>query len=173
MRDNEEQTMTRTRQEFTISRVLNALRETVWKAWTEADRLEQWWGPKGCKLRVVKLDLRPGGIFHYAMEFQPGQETYGRFIYREIVAPERIAFVTSFADAEGNVIRAPFSEHWPLEVLNHMTLSERGGKTTLSLRGGPLNANETEWKMFVGMFDSMQKGFGGTFEQLEAYLARA
>jgi uncharacterized protein YndB with AHSA1/START domain len=54
-----------------------------------------------------------------------------------------------------------------------MTLSEQGGKTTLTLRGAPINATEEERKTFAGMFDSMRQGFGGTFDQLDDYLAKA
>ncbi len=129
-----------TETEFVIARVFDAPRKLVWKAWTEPERLGQWWGPKGCKIRVIKLDLRPGGIFHYAMQFKPGHDMFGRFIFREIVAPERLVFVNSFSDAEGGITRAPFSQleqKWPLEVLNNVTLSEQNGKTTLTLRGAP------------------------------------
>lgn len=170
-------TATATRAEdFVITRVFNTPRDAVWKAWTEADSLEKWWGPKGCKLRVVKLDFKPGGIFHYAMEFQPGHPMYGRFIYREITAPERLVFVSSFSDEKGGITSAPFpqiKDTWPLEILNTVTLAETGGKTTLTLRGAPVHAKEEERKTFEGMFDSMQKGFGGTFDQLDAYLAEA
>jgi len=162
--------------EFVISRVFDAPRDLVWKAWTQGERLAQWWGPKGCKIRVVKLEVRPGGIFHYAMEFQPGQEMWGRFVYREIAAPERLVFINSFSDAKGGITRAPFSEineTWPLEVLNTLTLSEKNGKTTLTLRGIPINASEDEHKTFEGMFDSLRQGFGGTFDQLTEYLAKA
>lgn len=161
--------------EFTITRTINAPRARVWKAVSEKDELAQWWGPKGSTLRVIQLDFRPGGIFHYAMQFQPGHDMFGRFIYREIVAPEKIVFVSSFSDEQGGITRAPFpqiGETWPLEVLNTWTLTETGGKTTLHLSGGPLNANEAEHKTFVGMFDSMRQGFGGTFDQLDAYLAK-
>ena len=161
-------------QEFTYTRTFDAPRERVWRAWTDAEALAQWWGPKGVTIRVLKLDLRPRGMFHYTMAFQPGHEMYGRFIYREIVAPERIAFVNSFSDAEGGITRAPFpqlGDRWPLEVLNNMTLTEKDGKTTLTLRGGPINATDEERETFVSMFDSMRQGFGGTLDQLAAYLA--
>ncbi len=159
--------------EFAISRTFDAPRDLVWKAWTDGARLAKWWGPKGCTLRVDKLDLRPGGIFIYAMEFQPGQSMWGRFVYREIVAPERLVFVNSFSDASGGITRAPFNEHWPLEVLNVLTLTERDGKTTLNLRGGPINASDEERKVFEDMRDSLRQGFTGTFDQLENYLAQA
>jgi uncharacterized protein YndB with AHSA1/START domain len=163
-------------QEFVITRTLDAPRALVWKAWTEADRLAQWWGPKGCTIRVAKLDLKPGGVFHYAMTFKPGHDMWGRFTYREIVAPERLVFINSFSDPEGGLTRAPFSQldnKWPLEVLNILTLSEEGGKTTLTLRGSPINATDEERETYVSMFDSMRGGFGGTFEKLEAYLKTA
>lgn len=162
--------------EFVITRVFDAPRDLVWQAWTEPERLAQWWGPKGCKIRVVKLDVRPGGVFHYAMQFKPGHDMWGRFTYREIAAPERLVFVNSFSDPDGGITRAPFATigpTWPLEVLNTLTLSEQGGKTTLTLRGGPINATEEERKTYAGMFDSMRQGFTGTFDQLEAYLAQA
>jgi uncharacterized protein YndB with AHSA1/START domain len=162
--------------EFSISRTFNAPRERVWRAFTEADSLAQWWGPKGSAIRVLRLDLRPGGIFHYSMEFQPGHPMYGRFIYREIVAPERLVYVSAFSDAGGGVTRAPFpqiKDSWPLEVLNVMTLTEDAGRTTLSLRGHPIDASAEEMKTYAGMFDSMRQGFGGTFDQLDAWLAKA
>lgn len=159
-------------EDFVISRVFDASRDLVWQAWTEAKHLAQWWGPKGCTIRVVKLDFRPGGIFHYAMQWQSGHDMWGRFIYREIAAPERLVFVNSFSDADGGITRAPFKDTFPLEIANTLTLSEQDGKTTLTLRGGPINATEEERKTFIGMFGSMQQGFGGTFDQLAAYLAK-
>jgi uncharacterized protein YndB with AHSA1/START domain len=166
---------TGTQTEFVITHVFDAPRDLVWKAWTEAERLAQWWGPKGCKIRVIKLEAQPGGIFHYAMQFAAGKDMFGRFIYREIAAPERLVFINSFSDADGGITRAPFSQisqTWPLEVLNTLTLSEQGGKTTLTLRGGPINATDEERKTFAGMFDSLRQGFTGTFDQLAAYLAK-
>jgi hypothetical protein len=58
-------------------------------------------------------------------------------------------------------------------VLNTMTLAERDGRTTLSLVGGPINATEEEHRIFDGMHGSMRQGFGGTFDQLADYLAKA
>jgi uncharacterized protein YndB with AHSA1/START domain len=162
-----------TEKPFTISRTFNAPRNLVWKAWTEAERLAQWWGPKGCEIRVIKLDFRPGGIFHYAMAFQPGQEMYGRFMYRDIAAPECMEYISSFSDPEGGITRAPFggiAADFPLEVLNIMTLTEQGGKTTMTLRGGPVYPSEAERKCYAGMAESMQQGFAGTFDKLDDYL---
>lgn len=159
--------------EFTISRTFNAPRDVVWKAWTDAAALAQWWGPKGCALSVARLDVRPGGMFLYSMDLPNGDKWWGRFLYREVNAPERLVFVSSFSDEHGGITRAPFSDKWPREVLNILTLTEEGGKTTVSLRGGPQDVTAEERAMFEGMFASMQQGFSGTFDQLDQYLAKA
>lgn len=160
-----------TQQDFVVSRVLAAPRELVWKAWAEPKCLAEWWGPKGCTLRVIKVDLRPGGVFHYAMAYKPGHEMWGRFVYRDIAAPERLVYVSSFSDEGAGLTRAPFKDTFPLEILNTLTLREQGGKMVLTLRGRPLNATDEERATFIDMFPSMQQGFGGTFDQLETYLA--
>jgi uncharacterized protein YndB with AHSA1/START domain len=110
-------------------------------------------------------------MFHYGLVSPNGQEMWGRFVYREIVAPEKIVSVNSFSDPNGGITRAPFSDDWPLEMLNKATFSEAKGKTTLTLRSSPLNATEAQMKVFAGHFKSMEGGFGGTFDQLAAYLA--
>ncbi|WP_028612708.1 SRPBCC family protein [Paenibacillus harenae] len=158
--------------EFVITRVLNAPRELVFKVWTEAEHMAHWWGPKGLTLSVVKLDLQPGGIFHYIMRTPDGDEMWGRFLYREIVAPERIVFVNSFSDAEANITRPPFDDPWPLEILNTVTLAEDNGKTTLTLKSSPINATAEEVQVFQAGFDSMEQGYGGTFDQLSEYLEK-
>jgi uncharacterized protein YndB with AHSA1/START domain len=129
-------------------------------------------GPKGFTINVTKLDFRPGGIFHYSMRSTDGHEMWGKFVYREIVKPEKIVFVNSFSDEEGNTVRAPFSPTIPLEILNNFTFTEHEGRTTLTLRGRPINATEEEHKTFADMHESMQEGYGGTFDQLADYLTK-
>ena len=70
-----------TKTDFIITREYNAPRELIFKAWSEADRLVQWWGPKGFQLGVAALDFRPGGIFHYSMQAANGETMWGRFVY--------------------------------------------------------------------------------------------
>ena len=159
--------------QLVITRVFDAPRDLVWKAWTEPDRLALWWGPKGFKLIVAGLDLRPGGVFHYGMRTANGQEMWGKFVYVEVVAPERIVLISSFSDAAGNITRHPMSAAWPLEVMNTLTLTEHDGKTTLILRGGPHNATAEERKTFEDAKTNVQMGFKGTFDQLDEYLASA
>lgn len=159
-------------QSFSISRSFDAPRELVFKAWTEAERLAQWWGPKGFDLEVVSLEVRPGGVFHYRMSNAQGAEMWGRFFYAAVAAPERLIYLSSFSTPEGGVARAPFSEDFPLLVYNVLTFTEENGKTTVSLSSSPIDGTPAEQAFFTGMHASMQQGFGGTFDQLDAYLAK-
>ncbi len=93
----------RSAQEFTFTRSYDAPRELVFEAWSKAEHLAQWWGPRGCEIRVAKLEFRPGGMFHYAMQMPTMPPMWGRFVYREIVAPDRIVFVNSFSDEKGGL----------------------------------------------------------------------
>jgi len=159
-------------QEFSISRVFDAPRDLVWKAVTESDRLTHWWGPKGFTMLLCEVDLRPGGVFRYAMRSPDGHEMWGKWVYRDIVPPERLSSVVSFTDEHAKILRHPASPTWPLEVLNIMTLSEHDGKTTMTISGYPINATEEERKTYDAGRGSMKQGFKGTLDQLEAYLAK-
>jgi uncharacterized protein YndB with AHSA1/START domain len=159
--------------EFTISRTVDAPRELVWKAFTEPERLKHWWGPKGFTVRSCTVDLKPGGVFHYCLVAPNGQELWGRFVYREIAAPERLHFVVSFSDEHGGVTRNPWDENWPLQTLSTITFAEEDGKTAVTVNWVPHDATEKEKATFAAGHDSMRQGWGGTLDQLGEYLAKA
>lgn len=158
--------------EFVITRIINAPLDLIWKANTEADRLAQWWGPKGFKMLKCTIDLRPGGMFHYGMQSPDNSVMWGKFVYREIVPKTKLVFVVSFSDEKAGITRHPMAPNWPAETLNTLTLSEHEGKTTLTLSGGPINATEEERNMFYSAFEGMNQGFKGTYDQLDEYLAK-
>jgi len=158
---------------FVISHTFDAPRDIVWKAFTEPERLNRWWGPKGFPVATSKMDLRPGGTYHYAMSVPGGGLMWGKFVYREIVALERIVFVNGFSDETGSTIRNPMVPEWPLEVLSVFTFTEHGGRTTFTLHWTPINATAEECAMFDSARDGMTAGWSGTLEQLEAHLAEA
>ena len=156
-----------------ISRTFDAPRALVFAAFTEPARMKEWWGPKGAKVLAQKMDLRPGGTYHYGMDYGGGQ-MWGKFIYREIVPPERIVLVNYFSDEHGGVTRHPMAPTWPLENLSTFTFEEvPGGKTKLIIRWEPINATAEEITTFNNAHASMEGGWKGTFEQLEAYLKTA
>jgi uncharacterized protein YndB with AHSA1/START domain len=159
--------------DLVITRAFNAPRTLVWKAWTEPEQLTKWWGPKGMPISVHKFYLRPGGTFHYSMRAADGSDWWGKFVYREIKALEKIVFVNSFSDAKEKITRHPMWPTWPLEVFNTLTFTEQDGKTTLTLRGSPINATEEEQATFEAHIANVQQGFKGTFDQLEEYLANS
>ncbi len=156
--------------EFIVTRTFNAPRNLVYKAFTDAESLAKWWGPKGFNMLVSKLELKPEGLFHYRMQSPEGFEMWGKFVYKEINAPEKIVFISAFSDEQGNTTRAPFSPVWPMEVLNVLTLLEENGKTTLTIKAVPVNATEEERAAFEAGLASMDQGFKGTFDQLDEFL---
>ena len=160
--------------DFVISRVFDAPRELVWQAFTESDRMKEWWGPKGFTVIHSKMDLRPGGTYHYGMKAPNGAAIWGKLAFREIVPPERMVLINSFSDEAGGTTRHPLHQFWPLEMYSIFTFEEQpGGKTKVTIRWSPHNATEEERKTFDTNHDSMRMGWSGSLEQLEAYLAKA
>ncbi|HEU5176035.1 MAG TPA: SRPBCC domain-containing protein [Burkholderiales bacterium] len=158
---------------FEISRTYDAPRAKVWQAWTEPSRLKHWWGPKGFTVHTCKVDLRPGGTFLYGMKAPNGDDMWGKFVYREIKAPEKLVFVVSFSDPQGGVTRHPWSPGWPAYILSTVTFTEQGPKETMvSISWIPHDATEAERRTFEEGRPSMTQGWGGTLDQLEAYLGR-
>lgn len=162
-----------TERPFVISHLFNAPRARMWRAWAEREELMQWFGPAGVTIPAAMLDFRPGGSFHYCMRTPNGRDMWGKFVYREIIAPEKIVLVNSFSDANGGVARHPMVATWPLEMLSTITVVEEGSKTKLTIKWSPLNPTEVEQKTFDSAHDGMRQGWSGTFGQLTGYLAKA
>ena len=73
-----------------VTRVFDAPRALVWKAWTDPDYVVQWWGPKGFTAPVCRIDLRVGGKFLCCMRAPDGKEFWNSGEYHEIVPHEKI-----------------------------------------------------------------------------------
>lgn len=152
--------------ELVITRIFDAPRELVWKAWTEPEHVMRWWGPKGFTSPVCKIDLRVDGRYLNCMRSPEGQDFWSTGVYREIVEPERIVYTDSFSDAEGNVVPAShygLSGDFPLELQVTVTFEEHEGKTKLTLRhvGIPSGAD----------YDGAQQGWSESFDKLADKLA--
>lgn len=154
-----------------IVRSFDAPRALVWKAFTEQERLAQWWGPKGAKITHARLDLRPGGVFHYGMQASSDLFMWGQWAFREVEPPARLVFVSSFSTPDGGIGPCPFPMDFPAEVLSTIEFTETDNRTTLTMTGVPINATEAQRLTFQNMKPGMQMGWGGTFEQLAAYLS--
>jgi len=159
--------------EFVIRRQFDAPLARVWRAWTEAERMAKWWGPKDFDIVSLTIDLRPGGTCHYLLRSPDGQDMWGKLTYREIVPNERLVFIVAFSDEKAGISPHPMHEGWPLQILSTVTFAESQGKTTITVRWVPYEATEAERKVFDDGKDSMQAGWTGTFDRLAAYLAKA
>lgn len=117
-------------QQIVITRVFDAPRGVVFKAWTEPEHMKRWWGPNGFTTPVCRIDLRAGGIFHNCMRSPEGHDYWSKGVYREIIEPERIVCTDCFSDAEGNFVPPThygLSPDWPQEALLTVTFTEHEG----------------------------------------------
>ena len=154
-----------------VTRVFDAPRDLVWKALTEPKHLEHWWGPKGFTSHSPQTRTTPRRHLSLQPANADGREMWGKWVYRELIAPQRLVMVSSFTDEKGNLTRHPFEPNWPLEILGTSTFTEDRGRTTVTVRMVPLNATESESKTFFDRTNFMEEGFAGTFDKLDEYLA--
>lgn len=158
--------------QFRIARSFAAPRQRVWDAFTKPEQMSRWFGPKGATSDVLAFDLRPGGVLHCAIVMPDGSRTFSRSVYREIEPISRLVWVNSFADAQGEIMRAPFFDgRYPLEVLTRVLFEEEGAAgTRVSLTWTPLNASEEERRTIADNTPSFNAGWTGSFDKLDAVL---
>ncbi|MCI0649659.1 MAG: SRPBCC domain-containing protein [Chloroflexi bacterium] len=146
--------------ELVITRIFDAPRELVWKAWTEPEQLRHWWGPKSFTLPVCQVDLRVGGKYLFCMRSPDGQNYYSTGVYQKIDPPNEFVCTDSFADEKGNVVPAShygLDEDFPLELQVTVTFEEIGGKTKMTLKHVGLPAGETAEQTAAGWNESFDK----------------
>lgn len=153
-----------------LTRVFKAPLDRVWTAWSTADELQKWWGPKGCALRIAHFEFRPGGFCHYEMKFTNTPPWWGRFNYRDIADGRHIVWLNSFANEHGGIARAPFAPNFPMEVLNTAHFSAKGANTAVALSSQPFGAPPEDIAGFRAIYDGMVKGYGATLDQLDELL---
>lgn len=87
------------RHELTLTRVIDAPREKIFRCWTEADLVKQWFAPLPWTTPVAELDVRPGGASLIVMRGPDGNEFPNRGVYLDVVRNERIVFTDAFTEA--------------------------------------------------------------------------
>lgn len=173
--DNKEKSMASTKthparqvadQTLVITRLFDAPRELVFKAWTQPQRAMQWWSPKDFTSPFCTIDLRVGGACRHCMRSPDGKDYWSKGVYREIVEPHRIVCTDSFCDDKGNFVSPReygFSD-WPDETLITATFDEQAGKTNLTLQHSPVpKSKETEM---------CRQGWNECLDKLADYLAK-
>lgn len=152
--------------ELILERVFNAPRELVFQAFSQAEHLKHWWGPRGWTVTVCTVDFRPGGVWHYCMKCVDekqgdffGFESWGKAVYQEIEDGEKIVYVDYFSDAEGNEAGLPSARVT-------MTFVDHEGKTKLISRAEYESAEALKTVMEMGM----EQGITETWDRLDEHL---
>jgi uncharacterized protein YndB with AHSA1/START domain len=143
-----------------LTRVFDAPRALLWKAWTDPKMMAQWFGPRGFTSSVPELDVRVGGALRIVMHGPDGNDYPMKGVFREVIAPERLVFTNIAIDNQGNHL---------LEGETAVTFAERDGKTTLTLKTHAVGRVPIATTMLAGM----EAGWTQSIDKLEELAARS
>jgi uncharacterized protein YndB with AHSA1/START domain len=137
-----------------ITRVFDAPRSLVFKAWTDPEHMVHWFGPRGFTSKVLYSELRPGGTYRIYMRGPEGDDHWTQGVFREIAEPERLVMAGSWADADGNPTGP--------ETLLKITFEDQDGKTRLTLQQSGFDS--------VTARDAHRGGWNSALDCLAEYL---
>lgn len=151
-----------------ITRVFDASRDLVWRAWTDPSYVKQWWGPKGFTAPFCQMDFRVGGKFLCSMKSPDGQELWNGGEYHEIVPREKIVSSMYFSDPAGNKVDPAQLgiEHEAVDdAQDVVTFEDSGsGQTKLIFTGNETMENATNsgqlegWNQILDKFAAVVAG---------------
>ena len=141
--------------DLTITRVFDAPRELVFKAWTDAGQGNQWSAPRRFTVAAFENELRPGGTWRLGMRSPEGEELWVGGVYREIVRPERLVMTHAWQGLDGT------PGH---ETLITVTLAANGGRTEMTFRQTGFDS--------VAERDGHRDGWSECFDRLDEQLAQ-
>jgi uncharacterized protein YndB with AHSA1/START domain len=154
--------------ELIIERVLHAPRHLVFQAFSESERLASWWGPKGWKTENREFAFEPNGVWHYGMRCDDksqgdfyGMESWGKAVFREIVPLDKIVYVDSFSDEEGNKV-----ENMP-DMLITLTFVDQGEQTKLIMRNQFASVETLQQVMDMGVVEGVASQMACLDDHLE------
>ncbi len=144
-----------------VTRVFDAPRELVWKAWTDPKYVMQWWGPKGFSCPACQMDVRVGGKTLLCMKTPDGYEGWNAIEYHEIVLHEKIVSSMYFSDSEGNKIDPADLglEPQAIDGAYDVTLFEDlgNGRTKLTIIGNEPMASAKDSGQWEGWNETLEK----------------
>ena len=85
--------------ELTLSRLIDASPEKLFRAWTEPELIKQWFTPRPWTTPVVEVDVRPGGCSYFVMQGPNGERFENRGVYLEVVKNRRLVFTDAYTSA--------------------------------------------------------------------------
>jgi uncharacterized protein YndB with AHSA1/START domain len=142
-----------------LTRIFDARREDVFKAWTEQEQLAAWFGPEHFTATVAEINAHVGGKLYIVMRHPDGMQYPINGIFKEVDEPSKLVFTGIPLDKDGNAL---------FEDLNTVTFEDVDGKTKLTLTVEMLsttNAPEIE-QMLAGM----EEGWSGSWDKLAELL---
>lgn len=145
--------------EVILTRVFDAPRSLVFKAWTDPKMMAKWWGPEGFTNPVCEMDVRPGGKMLIHMQGPDGAVYPMTGVFREVIAPERLVFSDVAEDLDGNPL---------LEGVTTVTFEEQGAKTKLTVRSSARAVEPIGDEMLKGM----NEGWSQSLDRLGDLLAK-
>jgi uncharacterized protein YndB with AHSA1/START domain len=146
------------RQELFLTRILGAPRSLVFKAWTDAQQVARWWGPRGFTNPVCELDVRVGGLIRIDMRGPNGTIYPMKGIFHEIAEPERLVFTgTALEDEHGKPL---------LEILNTITFEDFNGITKLTMYARLVTKDFKLTPQVAGALAGMEQGWSESFYRL-------
>jgi len=119
--------------EIVTTRLINAPRERVWKAFVDPQQVVQWWGPNGFTTTTESMEVKPGGIWKYMMHGPDGRDYPNKIIYDEVVELEKLVYRHSDDGDNGDV-----------SFVSTITFEEQDGKTLITMRAVFVTAEERE-----------------------------
>jgi uncharacterized protein YndB with AHSA1/START domain len=154
--------------ELTATMELDAPRELVFRAWTEAEQLSQWFGPRSIEMPFCEVDARPGGMIHFCHRFADGTELWVKGTYLAVKAPEHLAFRVAFVDRADKPAPHPMFPEWPLAAAfeTYVTLLESGRGTRLELRQIVTPPSAAQSSVVAGERGLAQEGWKESLERL-------
>jgi uncharacterized protein YndB with AHSA1/START domain len=160
--------------DFTITRIFDAPRELVFKAWTEPGHMTQWWGPRGFSNPICEMDVRNGGAYRLVMRSPDGVDYPIKGVFREIVRPERIVMTQDVSEHPAqwhdlvNPNRKKGDNNPAGELLTTVIFEEVGGKTKLTVRTRFTSASIRDAMLKMGMTEGWSQSLDRLTELLAA-----
>lgn len=151
--------------EITLTRLVRAPRELVFRAWTDPQHLARWFAPVGFTVPHCQVQLRVGGKWTLTMRADEelaallGRDHPAGGEYLEVEAPGRLVFTNNALDAAGNVL---------LEGLTTVRFEDLGGATRLTVRTRASGTGE----QVAAMLSGMEQGWSECLEKLGVEVRR-
>ncbi len=149
--------------DLVLERVVEVPRELVWKAWTEPERLKQWFCPKPWSVSACEIDLRPGGKFNTVMRSPDGKEFPNQGCYLEVVPLERLVWTDALTAGYRPSARGYLTGDGGFYLTAFIVLEAMGSKTT-KYTAHAFHSDEAGLKKHEAM--GFAEGWGKALDQL-------